>query len=56
MQPPTTIDTTDTLGTENAPENLKDIAKIAIMDLSIEEQKELLERIGDLRCLKQKER
>ena len=32
MQPTRTIDTTDTLGTENAPENLKDIAKSAIMD------------------------
>lgn len=37
MQPTTTIDTTDTLGTENAPESLKDIAKRAIMDLSEEE-------------------
>lgn len=32
MQPTTTIDTTDTLGTENAPESLQDLAKSAIMD------------------------
>lgn len=37
MQPTTTIDTTDTLGAENAPKNLKDIAKSAIMGLSEEE-------------------
>ena len=55
MQPTTTIGTTTTLGAD-APEDLKDIAKSAIMDLSIEEQKELLERIGELRCLRQKER
>ena len=32
MQPTTTIDTTDTLGTGNAPERLQDIAKSAIME------------------------
>ena len=37
MQPTTTIDTTATLGAENVPENLKDIAKSAIMDLPEEE-------------------
>ena len=37
MQPTTTIDKTGTLGAENASENLRDIAKSAIMDLSEEE-------------------
>lgn len=32
MQPTTTINKTDTLGTENAPKSLKDIAKSAIME------------------------
>ena len=31
MQPTTTIDITDTLGTGNAPESLQDIAKSAII-------------------------
>lgn len=50
MQPKTTIDTTDTLGTENAPKNLQDIAKSAIMDLSLEERKELLEWMRGVYC------
>ena len=50
MQPTTTIDTTATLDAENAPENLKDIAKSAIMELSLVERRELLEWMRGVYC------